>query len=172
MSWVRRGQRKRVPYENPQRRRLNAMAMTTVHGDDRALYWMLSRRHFDADDLLHFLREVPPAPVPTVIALDNINFHCGHAVRAAKPELRERGVHLYFLPPYSPKLNDIERLFRTIKHHELPERTYPTFDGLELAVNNAFGRCEAKLLTQHANQLRRACCRTQLWLNGWHREQT
>lgn len=156
MSWVRRGGRKRVPYENPQRRRLNAMAVSTIHGADRSLYWTLSRRHFDADDLLHFLRELPPAPVPTVIALDNANFHRSHAVRDARPELRGRGIHLYFLPSYSPKLNDIERLFRTVKHHELPERTYPTLDGLELAVDNAFGRCEAKLLTQHANQPRKA----------------
>ena len=156
MSWVRRGERKRVPYENPQRRRLNAMALSTIHGADRSLYWMLSRRHFDAQDLLHFLRELPPAPVPTVIALDNANFHRSHVVGDARPKLRERGLYLYFLPAYSPKLNDIERLFRTIKHHELPERTYPTFDGLERAVDDAFGRCEARLLTQHANQLGKA----------------
>lgn len=156
MSWVRRGERKRVPYENPQRRRLNAMAVSTRHGDVRALYWMLSRGHFDANDLLHFLRALPPAPVPTVIVLDNANFHRGHAVRDARPELRRRGIHLYFLPPYSPKLNDIERLFRTVKHHELPERTYLTLDRLERAVSDAFSRCEAKLLTQHANQPRKA----------------
>jgi putative transposase len=156
MSWARRGERKRVPYENPQRRRLNAMAVSMSHGADRSLYWMLSRRHFGADDLVHFLRALPPAPVPTVIALDNANFHRSHAVRDARPELRERGIYLYFLPSYSPKLNDIERLFRTIKHHELPERTYPTLDGLELAVDNAFARCEAKLLTQDANQPRQA----------------
>jgi putative transposase len=151
---VRRGERKRVPYESPLGRRLNAMAVSTLRGADRSLIWTLSRRHFDAQDLLHFPRELPRVPVPTVIALDNANAHRSHRVRDARPELQERGIYLYYLPPYSPKLNDIERLFRTIKHHELPERTYPTFDGLELAVDGAFARCQAKLLTEHANQLR------------------
>ena len=132
------------------------MAVSMLHGSEHTLYWLLSRRHFTAEDLLHFLRELPPAPVPTIIALDNANFHRSHVVRDARPELRQRGIHLYLLPPYSPELNDIERLFRTLKHHELPERTYPTLDGLEDAVDRAFTRCEAKLLTKHANSPRKA----------------
>jgi transposase len=155
-TWVRRGERKRVPYENPRRRRLNAMAARVACGADAALYWLLERRHFDAADLLRFLRELPPAPVPTVVVLDNANVHRAHAVRDARPELWRRGVYLYYLPPYSPELNDVERLFRTVKHHELPERTYPSLDRLEEAVASAFARCEAKLITKHANLPRKA----------------
>ena len=145
-----------MPYENPQRRRLNALAVAMTHGGEHTLHWMLSRRHFTAEDLLHFLRALPPAPVPTIIVLDNANFHRSHLVRDARPELWQRGIYLYFLPPYSPELNDIERLFRTLKHHELPERTYPTLDGLEDAVDGAFTRCEAKLVTKHAISPRKA----------------
>jgi transposase len=46
-------------------------------------------------------------------------------------------------PLYSPELNAIERLFRVIKHHELPERSYRTFDALQEAVHDAFTRYEA-----------------------------
>ena len=132
------------------------MAVAMAHGAEHTLHWMLSRRHFTAEDLLDFLRQLPPVPVPTVIALDNANFHRSHAVRDARPDLWQRGIYLYFLPPYSPELNDIERLFRTVKHLELPERTYPTLDGLEDAVDAAFTRCEASLVTKHAKSPRKA----------------
>ena len=149
---MRRGERKRVPYESPQGRRLNVLALATQREDAAELYWMTSRRHFGSEDLLHFLREVPPAPVPTVVVLDNAGLHRSKGVRAAAAELRRRRIFLYYLPPYSPELNDIERLFRTIKHHELPERTYSTLDALDAAVVAAFERQEAHLLTKPSSQ--------------------
>ena len=145
---MRRGERTRIPYENPQGRRLNVLALTTQCEDAAELYWMTSRRHLDSGDLLHFPRELPPAPVPTVIVLDNAGSHRAREVRAARAELRRRRIYLYYLPPYSPELNDIERLFRTIKHHELPERRYPTFDALDAAAAAAFERQETRRLSK------------------------
>jgi putative transposase len=153
---MRRGQRKRMPYENPQGRRLNVMAVVAQCRDDAELHWMTTRRHLGAVDLLHFLRELPPAPVPTVIVLDNAGFHRSKDVQAARADLWQRRIYLYYLPPYSPELNDIERLFRTIKHHELPERRYSTFDALDAAVVAAFERQEAHRLTKPSSQSRQA----------------
>jgi hypothetical protein len=84
--------------------------------------------------------------------LDNAGLHRSQAIRAARADLHRRRIYLYYLPPYSPELNDIERLFRTIKHHELPERRYPTFDALDAAVVAAFERQEAHLLTKPSTQ--------------------
>jgi putative transposase len=146
-----------MPYENPERRRLNVMAVVTQCRRDTAeLHWMTTRRHFGSVDLLHFLRELPPAPVPTVIVLGNGGFHRSQDVRVARAELWQRRIYLYYLPPYSPELNDIERLFRTIKHHELPERRYSTFDALDAAVVAALKRQEAKRLTKPSTRPRKA----------------
>ena len=153
---MRRGERKRMPYENPERRRLNVMAVVAQCQDISELHWMTSRRHLGSADLLHFLRELPPAPVPTVIVLDNAGLQRSQEVRAARAELWQRRIYLFYLPPYSPELNDIERLFRTIKHHELPERRYPTFDALDTAVVAAFKRQEAKRLTKPSSHPRKA----------------
>jgi putative transposase len=153
---MRRGERERMPYENPERRRLNVMAVIAQCQDTAELHWMTTRRHFGSVDLLHFLREPPPAPVPTVIVLDNVGLHRAQAVRTAWAELWQRRIYLYYLPPHSPELNDIERLFRAIKHHELPERRYPTFDALDAAVAAAFKRQEARRLTKPSNQPRKA----------------
>jgi hypothetical protein len=54
------------------------------------------------------------------------------------------------------RLNRIEPVFRVIKDHALPERTYPTLAALEAAVDAAYAAFEADLLTEHATPLRPA----------------
>jgi putative transposase len=155
-SWVRPRERKRVPYENPQRRRYNTLVLYAPDGPAPALDWYGTRQHLTADDLLGFLVVRPPSPVPLVVVLDNASFHRSRDVQEARPALWARGIYLYYLPPYSPELNDVERLFRTIKHHDLPERTYTPLTALVDAVEGAFARREAHLLVQHSLQPRLA----------------
>jgi transposase len=64
-----------------------------------------------------FLAWVDQVLLPTlspgdVVVLDNLGSHKGKAVRQA---LRQAGVHLLFLPPYSPDLNPIEQVFSKLK---------------------------------------------------------
>ena len=155
-TWVRKRERKRVPYENPQGRRVNALAALVKAGAPPALYWVAKPGSFRAEHLVRFLTELPPAPVPTVVVLDNGSIHRSHDVRAAVPDLWTRGVYLYFLPPYSPDLNDIEPVFRVIKHDELPERRYATLSTLTDAVHTAFTTYEEKLIAKHRHQPRPA----------------
>jgi putative transposase len=155
-SWVRPGERKRVPYENPQGRRYNTLVLYAPAGPAPALDWWGTRQHLTADDLLGFLLARPPCPVPLVVVLDNASFHRSLEVQEALPALWARGIYLYYLPPYSPELNDAERLFRHVKHHELPERAYTPFAALEQAVDAAFTRCEDTLLAKHQIQPRLA----------------
>jgi putative transposase len=142
---VRLGERKRIPYENPQGRRLNVLAALVPDGPHAALYWVPFPGTFRADHIVRLCEELPPVPVPTVVVLDNASIHTSTEVKAARPALRTRRTFLYYLPPYSPDLNDIERLFRTIKHTDLPERRYPSIPLLDTAVQQAFTTAEARL---------------------------
>lgn len=146
-AWARAGERTVIPYENPQGRRWNALALQIADGPDAALDWMATHRHFRAADLVHFLTARPAATRPLVVVLDNAAFHRSHVIREALPDLWAKRIHLYYLPPYSPKLNAIEHTFRTIKHLDLPERTYPTLAALEAAVDRAFQRREHRIKT-------------------------
>jgi hypothetical protein len=148
-TWVRAGERKRIPYENPQGRRLNVLAALVPDGPYAALYWVSFPDTFRADHIVRLCEELPPVPVPTVVVLDNASIHTSHIVRAARPALRARRTFLYYLPPYSPELNEIERLFRTIKYDDLPERRYPTIPLLDAAVQQAFTTAEERLLANH-----------------------
>jgi putative transposase len=156
MSWVRAGERKVVPYENPQRRRYNTLALYAPDGVQPAFDWIGSPRAFTGPDLVEFLLERPPCPVPLVVVLDNASLHHSRVVQAALPRLWAKRIYFYFLPPYSPELNGIEPVFRVIKHCDLPERVYTPLTALEAAVDDAYTRFEEQLLAQHSYQLRPA----------------
>ena len=156
-SWARAGERKRLPYENPQGRRYNTMALYVPAGRHAAFDWCgTTRRHFVAADLVHFLRQRPATAVPLVVVLDNAGLHRGAGVREAMPELRRHNVYLYYLPPYAPELDAIEPVFRAVKHLDLPERRYATAAVLEAAVDEAYARVEATVRGQPEAQPRLA----------------
>lgn len=155
-TWVRKRRRKRIPYENPEGRRVNALAALVKGGETPALYWVAKPGSLRAEHLIAFLRELPPAPVPTVVVLDNGSIHRSRETRTAIRTLWARGVYLYFLPPYSPELNDIEAAFRVVKHSHLPERRYATLPALLDAVDTAFTAYEEHCITKHSHQLRPA----------------
>jgi putative transposase len=155
-SWVRKGQRKRVPYENPEGRRVNALAALVKGGATPALYWVAKPGSLRSEHLVAARTELPPAPVPTVVVLDNGSIHRSKATRAAIPALWARGVYLDFLPPYSPELNAIEPVFGAVKHYYMPERRYASVPTLRHAVTAAFTTYEEDLITKHVHHPRRA----------------
>ena len=156
MSWVRAGERKVVPYENPQRRRYNTLVLYAPDGVQPAFDWIGSPRAFTGPDLVHFLLERPPCPVPLVVVLDNASLHHSRVVQVALPQLWAKRIYFYFLPPYSPELNEIEPVFHVITHCDLPERVYTPLAALEAAVDDAYTRFENPLLAQPSDQLRPA----------------
>jgi putative transposase len=148
-SWTAYGCRKRMPYENPQGRRVNALAALVADGPQRALTWTCERGAFLAEQVLDFLSKIPRAAHQRLVVVwDNGSVHTSRIVKDALPQLREQGIALYFLPPYSPELNAIERVFGAIKHHEMPERRYSSWESLEAAIDTAFTNYETRLQRQ------------------------
>jgi putative transposase len=155
-TWVRRGQRKRMAYENPQGRRLNVLAAAVLDGPAPALHWIGYAGTWRGDHIVRALEELLADPAadgrPTIVVLDNASIHHSRIVHDALPDLAARGVRLFYLPPYTPELNAIERIFRAIKHHHLPERRYTTIDDLAAAVDRAFTEYEELLVVKHTHQ--------------------
>ena len=116
-TWTRPGVRPVVPYENPQHRRVNTLAALAVPGPHRhaPLTWQTAPRAWKAEHLLNFLRQTLPGGTgrPRMVVLDNASIHRSLTVRQTRRERAERGIWLWYLPAYSPELNDIERTFRT-----------------------------------------------------------
>ncbi|WP_422929688.1 IS630 family transposase [Singulisphaera sp. PoT] len=137
-SWSLPGRRKRVRYEYPQGRRINVLASYNPFGPAPRLASAVFERTLTSDDLLEYLRSLPPARVPRVVVLDNAGMHTGKAFKARRPELARQGIYLYYLPAYSPELNRIEPLFKQIKHHEIPRRSHQSRAELRASVESGF----------------------------------
>lgn len=89
-----------------------------------------------------------------VVVLDNARYH--HAVLLA-PFLRQHAAHLklLFLPPYSPQLSPIERVWKLTRRLAMHNRYFPKLGDVLKAANGCFNRW------RRANAvLRRLCCIT------------
>lgn len=143
-----------LPFENSERRRVNVVAGYSPCGSAATLTWTPKRGPILADDLLAFLERLPHAPEkPVVVVLDNASTHRGKVVTAARAALKKKRLHLYFLPPYSPKLNPIEAVFGGIKAHDLPARAYTSWEGLETAIETGFTHARQRLTAKVHTQL-------------------
>lgn len=71
----------------------------------------------------------------TVIVLDNARVHQNKKMKAIQKIWAERGLFIFFLPPYSPHLNIIERLWKEIKIRWLCPQDYAAGNCLFYALN-------------------------------------
>ena len=72
---------------------------------------------------------------PTVVVLDNARVHTARKVKQLFEIWQNRGLYIFYLPPYSPHLNIIERLWKEFKEGWLKPTDYQSADNLFYAVD-------------------------------------
>lgn len=72
---------------------------------------------------------------PTVVVLDNARVHTARKVKGLFGAWQKRGLYIFYLPPYSPHLNIIERLWKELKEGWLKPADYQSADNLFYAVD-------------------------------------
>jgi transposase len=135
---------------------VNALATYEPFGPAPRLDAVPFERTLTSDDLLAYLRALPAADVPRVVVLDNAGIHTSKVVKAARPGLAKVGIYLYYLPAYSPELNRIEPVFKQVKHHDIPVRSYTSKADLRAAVEAGFETFRRRLLVKSNKELRLA----------------
>ncbi len=83
----------------------------------------------------------------TVVVLDNASVH-KKAVKERWAVWQERGLFVFFLPPYSPHLNIAEILWRKLKYEWLCPADYADKETLHLAVWQALAAVGRSLKIQ------------------------
>jgi transposase len=76
-------------------------------------------------------RLLPAVKKGSTIIMDNARFHRKNELEKI---MKEAKVHLLFLPPYSPDLNPIEKLWANMKRNL--QDTAPLYDLLQTAIYN------------------------------------
>ena len=109
---------------------------------------------FNAESFQRFLELLlihRPRGKRLTLVLDNAKYH--HA-RALQPWLHQHRklLTLLFLPPYSPELNPIERVWKLTRRLATHNRHFPTLDDILNAVRERF-----ELWAEPNRQLARLC---------------
>jgi transposase len=115
-GWMRKGKKTDLK-SNPGRQRLN------IHGAMNAETYevvpLISESSVNSDStisLLKYLEMLYPLATKIYVFLDNARYHYTKEIQEWEKTSR---VKLIFLPPYSPELNLIERLWRVFKKNVL-----------------------------------------------------
>ena len=83
---------------------------------------------------------------PVTLILDNARYQkCQSVANKAK----ELNIELLYLPPYSPNLNLIERLWRFVKKQVLYSKHYDHFDTFRNSINS----CISDFGTRFKNEM-------------------
>jgi transposase len=79
---------------------------------------------------------------PLTVILDNASFHKAKAIQPILKVLALKGLTLYFLPPYSPELNRIEKFWHKVKYElmEFKTRNFKTLEEDVCKIWDGFGK--------------------------------
>lgn len=111
-AWTPKGERHLI--EAKRGKRLNVLAaMLSTGGLFSAKMWETTTSDIFTG-FIGLLKEHVGRPL--TIILDNASVHKAKANRHIIEFLKRQGVGLYFLPPYSPELNRIEKLWHLMKY--------------------------------------------------------
>ena len=122
------------------RQRLNVLG--AVGYGTAKMITVINRGSIGAEQVCELLRKIHRrCRKPVTIVLDNASYHRANVVRDLAETL---DIELLFLPPYSPNLNLIERVWKLVKKLALNARTLPDFDTFAESVTRTVGQLETK----------------------------
>ena len=122
-GWILKGERKEMPTTGRQKR-LNFMGGICLKGHQ---FFYQPADKIDADSIALFLRELRKRHSEKCIIhliWDNAGYHKNGDVQAFAKDL---GIKLHYLPPYSPNLNPIERLWKMMHEKVTYNKYYASF---------------------------------------------
>jgi len=134
-GWIKKGVRKEVP-ANSGRSRINLSGVLDVI-DHKVL--IQEDKMLNAEATISFFQKIETAYSEKKrihIFCDNARYYKNKAVTEY---LQTSKIKLHFLPPYSPNLNPIERLWKWMKERVIYNTYYQEFRDFKLAVFRFFG---------------------------------
>lgn len=129
------------------RKRYNVLGAFSVNGTD--LVTITNDAYINSDTIVSLLLKISQGfpSIPVTLIMDNARYQrCDKVMDKA----RELGIDIHFLPPYSPNLNLIERLWKFTKKQCLYNKFYETFSQFKASIDS----CLAKVKTEFCEQVK------------------
>jgi len=106
---------------------LNCFALLTRAND---LLFATTRQRITSQFIIEQLERLSFSIKKMTVVLDNARIHTSQQVQERCAFWQQRGLFIFYLPPYSPHLNIAERLWRKLKYEWFRPSDYATADGL------------------------------------------
>jgi transposase len=123
------------------RQRFNVLA--ALHAISHQIITVTNDSYINANSVAILLHELADtfSDLPITLVLDNARYqHCRFIIDLAA----QLDIELLFLPPYSPNLNLIERLWKFVKKECLYSQYYETFSDFKLAITDCLADTKGK----------------------------
>ena len=134
-GWIKKGYNFDVKTNSGWRKRVNICGAVDIEGMD-----VIARTHATVEssaicNLLWAIRRKNPSENKIYAILDGAGYNKSRKTREFANKL---GIKLIYLPPYSPNLNPIERLWKFMKKKVTANRYYEEFDDFKGSLTNFF----------------------------------
>ena len=134
-GWIKKGQDKAIKTTGS-RTRLNLIG--TVNLNDIANAFVKRYDKVNSETIQQYFQELRQRENNSKkihLILDGAAYHRANAV---KEKAKELNIALYYLPPYSPNLNPIERLWKVMNEHARNSKYFATAKEFREAIDNFF----------------------------------
>lgn len=133
-GWIRKGHDKPIK-TTASRTRMNLMGALNLESMEVSID--AYERLDSATMVCYFdrLRAAYPKAPKVHLILDQGSYNVSTMTREAA---KKRGIHLYYLPPYSPNLNPIERLWKVMNEHVRNNRFFESAKEFRQEIMNFF----------------------------------
>ena len=133
-GWIMKGVRKAIATTGRQYR-LNIMGGICLTGHKIVYEQAESINENSIQSFLFRLRQKHPGRYKVHVIWDNAGYHCSRLVQDFAEEL---GIEIHYLPPYSPNLNPIERLWKIMHEQVTYNKYYQSFSDFTEAIKYFF----------------------------------
>ncbi|MCP4992005.1 MAG: IS630 family transposase [Colwellia sp.] len=134
-GWIRTGVDKPIETTGS-RTRLNIVgAIRLGHLEDAITQQYATVNGESIIDFFRLIKEQYVTDKPIHLILDGAGYHRSELVKTAANEL---GIELHYLPPYSPNLNPIERLWKVMSEYARNNKYFATAKEFRQSINEFF----------------------------------
>lgn len=133
-GWIKRGEDVAVK-TNSGRQRVNINGAIDLSAQDVIARTCKTVNQRTMCELLHAIRRKNPDEEHLYLVLDNAPYNRAKSVRKLAKRLR---IKILYLPPYSPNLNPIERLWKFMKKKMMANQHYETIADFKKALSEFF----------------------------------
>lgn len=131
-GWIRIGEQ--YGLRSSKAGKLNVFGLLNYSGD---LSSFVTSHRVDSNQIIEWMTEFASTiDKRTVVVLDNAPWHSSNLVTSKIDEWKEKGLELFYLPPYCPHLNIIETLWRKMKHEWLRPEDYNSAEALHARIKD------------------------------------